>query len=245
MMKKFLVIAVIALVSAPKMVCAQDVARLVSQVRDGEVRLSFTPRDGVCGDGADMIIADHKRYLYPGTTTYGDFPRSRMCIEGPVRVSIQRVNGRTTSIRTFAGGSWDRGSMTISQQSAMNFFLDVASSAPEPVAADAVMPGSIATLSGLIPRLRNLARDASRPEGVRFNALNWIGQVGGDESREILERIAYDDSMPAEVRSRALKGLWEMRAMDSLTQFAQSSEPQTLRAVATGWLEQKSHKKTK
>ena len=65
-----------------------------------------------------------------------------------------------------------------------------------------------------------------------------------DEAREVLGRIAYDDSMPVEVRSRALKGLWEMRAMDSLKRFAQSAEPKTLRAVATGWLEQKSHKQT-
>ena len=96
----------------------------------------------------------------------------------------------------------------------MNYFLSLASSANEQVAADAVMPGSLATLSGLIPKLRDLARDASRPEAVRFNALNWIGQVGGDESREILERIAYDDAMSTEIRSRALKGLWEMRAMN-------------------------------
>ena len=71
-----MLLVVVALLIVSKVGWALDVANTVSHVRDGEVRLSFTPRDAVCGDGADMIIADHKRYLYPGTTTYGDFPRS-------------------------------------------------------------------------------------------------------------------------------------------------------------------------
>ena len=241
-----------SLVSIPTIVRAQDVAAAVARVRDGEVRVSFTARDGVCGDGADMIIADHKRYLYPDTETYGSFPRERMCIDGGVRVSILKERGRVASIRTYAGGAWERSGRdvtdvgAISQSSAMNFFLGVASSSiDESVAASAVMPGSLATLAGLIPRLRDLARDPSRPEAVRLHALNWIGQTGGSEARVVLERIAYDDSMPTWVRSRALKGLWEMRAMDSLVAFAQSGEPVDLRRTATSWLEQKAHKSRK
>ena len=252
MMKSLKFVVLAALVSAPAIASSQDIAGAVSRVRDGELHLSFTPRDGVCGDGADMIIADHKRYLYPNTETYGDFPRWKMCIDGPVRVSIQRANGRTVSIRTYAGGNWDRAERfvtdigQVSPTSAMNFFLNAAgSTTDESVAARAVMPGSLATLSGLIPRLAVLARDASRPEWVRLHAINWIGQAGGDGARELLERIAYDDAMQTAIRSRALKGLWEMRELNSLVAFARSSESPDLKTVATGWLEQKSHKKTK
>ena len=252
-MKRTIAFVVLAsLVSVPGTVRSQDDADAVSRIRNGEVRVSFTPRDGVCGDGADMIIADHKRYLYPETETYGNFPRERMCTDGPVRVSIRKENGRIASIRTYAGGSWESSGRNvtnvgaISQSSAMSFFLNVASSASdESVAASAVMPGSLATLSGLIPRLRDLVRDGSRPEAVRLHALNWIGQTGSNGAREVLERIAYDDSTPTAIRSRALKGLWEMRAMNSLVAFAQSSEPAQLRKAATSWLEQKSHKTSK
>jgi hypothetical protein len=253
MMKSGIALVVLAsLVSIPTIVRSQDVAAVVARARNGEVRVSFSPRDGVCGDGADMIIADHKRYLYPETETYGTFPRERMCIDGGVRVSIRKEGGTVVAIRTYAGGAWERSTHdvtdagAISQSSAMNFFLGIASSSrDESVAAGAVMPGSLATLSGLIPRLRDLARDRSRPEAVRVHALNWIGQTGGDEARDVLERIAYDDSMPIAVRSRALKGLWEMRAMNSLVEFAESSEPSELRKTAISWLEQKSHKTRK
>ena len=68
---------------------AQSLAARVAAVKSGRVQFTYTPREGVCGDG--------RSFVRMGTHTYvgswnGDERFERSCTPGPVRV-VARVSG--------------------------------------------------------------------------------------------------------------------------------------------------------
>ena len=238
-----LTMRIMPLIMAANFTGPQDLERSIAHIRDGEVRFSFAARPGVCGDGADVIIADRKRYVWPGTETVGDFPRTR-CSSGPVRVSIERSNGSTVGIRTFVGGNWrpygpvtfELGAVTATE--AMDYLLGLASTESARIATAAVMPASLAQSRQLVPRLKALAADATRPTDVRVKAINWIGQAGGADAVPFLDALARNSSVPHSIRSRALKAVWEAGGEGALSSFVHSGAPVNLRTEAVGWLGQ-------
>ena len=68
--------------SVPTVLSAQDLARRVAAVPSGTVRLSFSARPGVCGNGMDNI-----------STREDNDEWESECEAGPVRVAL-RVSDR-------------------------------------------------------------------------------------------------------------------------------------------------------
>lgn len=235
----------LALVAAlgPMAASGQNLSAELARISNGDARLSFQVRPAVCGDGGSVIFADRKRYTWPNTETVGEFPRAR-CVPGFGRVLIRRRAGQTVGIQTMVGGEWprSRGSGVdlgfLRPAIAMDFFFDIADSAAEPVASQAVMPGAIAAATGLVRRLSDIATNPRRPEQVRLRAINWLGQAGEREAIPILRQIAWNRAAPMSVRSRSLKAMWEAHETDLLAEFVQSIEPLELRISAIGWLGQ-------
>ena len=88
---------------------AQSLANRIAATENGEVRLAFTAREGICGDGR-TFIRDRERDNYismgDGGSGRGRGWRDRVCDDGPVRVSIRFSDGRIRSVRTYVGGDW-------------------------------------------------------------------------------------------------------------------------------------------
>ena len=96
-----LTFALVGCVLNDSALAAQSVASRVSRVKDGNVRMSFTARPGVCGDGSSMIST--RRGEYTGSHK-GEWEND--CESGPVRVSMSVEGGEVRAIRTYVGGRW-------------------------------------------------------------------------------------------------------------------------------------------
>src|SRR5262245_55382333 len=102
-MKRTLLIAIIGLGAAGRLP-AQSLADRIRSVDNGEVRLSFTAREGICGDGR-TYIRDQNHDNYYGQWN-GGRDRYRPCEEGPVRIALRFTDGSIRSVRTYVGGDW-------------------------------------------------------------------------------------------------------------------------------------------
>ena len=79
---------------------------------------------------------------------------------------------------TPAGQDRDLGTLTPEEGSA--YLLQLARTARESVAEDAIPAAFLARDVEVWPELVTLTRDRARPEDVRQTALFWVGQAAGD-----------------------------------------------------------------
>ena len=86
--------AILGLLAFSPPAAAQTIADRIAAVRDGQVRMSFTARPGVCGSGRNI-----------STSRESDDWESR-CEGGPVRVALDIVAGVVTDVDTYVGGRW-------------------------------------------------------------------------------------------------------------------------------------------
>lgn len=179
----------------------QSIAERVSAVRDGQVRMSFAARPGVCGNGRN--ISTHR-----DTDDWESW-----CEPGPVRVALDVRDGRVIDIDTYVGGRWrsrdrvtDLGFVPAAQ--AAEYLLSLAEGLTDgDVGEDAVFPATLADSAVVWPQLLRLAKDRSRPTDTRKSATFWLSQAAGDAAAEGLEEIVYDDLGDREVRESAIFAL--------------------------------------
>jgi hypothetical protein len=165
----------------------QSIAERVNAVRDGQVRMSFTARPGVCGNGRNI------------STRRDTDDWESWCEPGPVRVALDIRNGRISDIDTYVGGRWrnrdrvtDLGSVPAPE--AAEYLLSLAHGLDDgDVGEDAVFPATLADSADVWPQLLSLAKDRSRPGETRKSATFWLSQAAGDAAAEGLEEIVYDD----------------------------------------------------
>jgi len=183
----------------------QSIADRVSAVRDGQVRISFTARPGVCGNGRN--ISTHRN-----TDDWESW-----CEPGPVRVALDVRNGRIVEIDTYVGGRWrTRDRVTdlgfVPAPEAAEYLLSLAEEVDDgDVGEDAVFPATLADSAEVWPRLLTLAKDRSRPTDTRKSATFWLSQAAGDAAAEGLEEIVYQDEGDREVRESAVFALSQFR----------------------------------
>ena len=93
---------------------AQNLARRLSGVRDGKIRMSFASRDDICGyeNGITTNAREQQQSMRSTRSNWSSSNRSddvvydNECSEGPVRVVAQYAGGRLTKIKTYVGGRW-------------------------------------------------------------------------------------------------------------------------------------------
>lgn len=219
---------------------ASDIARRVDAVRDGDVRLSFPARPGVCGNGSSWIRTSD-------STRVGSFRGGgdvdMECQEGPVRVVIARRDGRSVDVRTYVGGRWrtDRSATDLgmlSAAAAVSWLIAEVEEGDESSAKDALMPLTIADADVPWARVLNVARDASRPRDVRTQALFWSAQAAGDKAAQEIGVIASTDP-DVDVRTQAVFAL-SRRAdgVEHLLTIARTSKDREVKKAAYFWLGQ-------
>jgi hypothetical protein len=235
---------------------AQTIADRVRAAPDGEVRLAFAARPGVCGDGEHGVsirsLSDAARSDDSGGDWYGN-----RCVPGPVRVELTVRHHEVTSIRTRVGSvAWagrrtapNRSSDstegrvtllgTVPAAAAARYLLSLARDLDGSAAREALMPASLADSVDIAPDLLRLVRDQHVQLPVRKGALFWAGQ----DNAPIAQLSAIYDEIPGpELKKEAIFVLsqrQERAATDKLFQIVQADTAFRMRKQALFWLAQK------
>jgi hypothetical protein len=220
----------------------------LANVHTGSVRLTFTARPNVCGNG-NSISTYSSRQGIRWTSESDDITWNQECGHGPVHVVIDVRDQLPTAIRTYVGGHWraphagnspvvDWGA--IPAPDAATWLLQLARNLPATPGEQAILPAILADSTTVWLTLITLARDASVPSPTRKQAVFWLGQAAGDETASI-DSIASDGSIDEEVRAQAVFALSQRPAAEgipALIRIAKSNVDRELRQKALFWLGQ-------
>ena len=237
------------LVAAPVSLGAQAWTSRATGAKDGEVRIAFAARDGICGDGRSFI-RDRRR---GDNVMMGNFDgsssgwRSRPCEEGPVRVALKVRAGAVRSARVYVGGDWPAGSAETTDlghlgvKEATTGLLALARTSETRSGGDLIFPATIADSVEIWPALLSLARDRSAPQETRKQAVFWVSQAAGDKAAEGLSGLVSDDGEDREVREQAVFALSQLpkdQGVPILMRVAKTNRDREIRRKAMFWLGQ-------
>ncbi len=226
---------------------AQTIARAVSQIRDGKVRVSFAARPDVCGWGNGISRGGNDRMQWNKHSYSPDVAYDEECSHTPVRVVLGIENGKVRRVRTYVGGRWrnedntvvDAG--TVSVREATDYLLNLAATDEGSAGRDAILPVTLADTVVVWPRLLRIARDDSRPRQVKQQALFWIGQAAADKVSPPETRYNKHGTDDEEIRKSAVFALSQRRreeAVPALIQVARENRDPEVRKSALFWLGQ-------
>ena len=225
---------------------AQSVTSRVNSVREGEVRMSFALRPGVCGNGTNVWYDNNRNY-----NRYDDKGRSRDveydidCNTGPGRLVVVRRDGETTDLRFYVGGRWRSSSTAtdlgmVSARSAVDFLMDLAESENGKAGREAIFPATLVDSVTIWPMLMRIARSDSRPTSTRQNATFWLGHLAEEPATRGLTELVGDAAIDREVRESAIFALSQRRTegVPALINVVRTSKDPELRKKALFWLAQ-------
>ncbi|HVF40119.1 MAG TPA: HEAT repeat domain-containing protein [Gemmatimonadaceae bacterium] len=226
---------------------AQGIARRVSSAPDGKVRFTFASRPDLCGHGSSISRSgDRNTTMNWSSERSEDVEYENECSEGPVRVVGEVRRGEITKLRTYVGGRWRTSSGvtdlgTVSTKDATDFLLGVASTATGKVAGEAIFPTTLADSVVIAPGIFRIARNTSRPEEVREQAIFWLSQVPDDNAVDMLSEILRGRDSQG-VKDKAIFALSQHRSGKGaaiLRDFvSRENESSHLRSQAVFWLGQ-------
>jgi HEAT repeats len=221
----------------PARLAAQDLVHRVAGLHEANLRVSFSARPGVCGNGGQGITIsdDHDSEDWVGD-----------CERGPVRVSLRVRSGRVIEASTHVGGHWrtpmagttDLG--TLPAKEAASALLALAEHA-EDDAGDLITAATLADSATVWPTLIKLARDTRLATETRRQAVFWLGQAAGAAATSGLDSIALDTTGDLEVRKHAIFALSQRPADEGvpvLINIARTNPHAELRKTALFWLGQ-------
>lgn len=221
---------------------AQSLAQRVTS-REGTVQVIYSARPSACGDGESFIgnLFNQSTY-YSGSSTFtGDGSWSRRpCIHGPARVVATVISGEVTRLRAYVGPApaSDMRTLNASPAEATGWLDDLIERGSARLASEAMLPLVLADAPDPWPFLLRVARDDTRPTGVRRSALMWLAN-GVNEKLGIADaRASTDDD---EVRQQAVFALSQRPRSESvpeLIDIARSARNAAARRSAIFWLGQ-------
>ncbi len=234
-----------------------SIAKKVSQVKDGTVRMSFASRSDVCGNGSGSISTHNNGRTVNNNGNNNTYSSSRRneweddCEAGPVRVAIDIADGRPIALRTYVGGRWRSGSDitdlgVVPVRDAVDFLLDNIARAEGKVASEAIFPSTIADSVVVWPRLLTLAKDDSRSKSVRTQAVFWVSQAAGEKATAGLAEVAGDKAEDQDVRLQAVFALSQRpkdEGIPALLEIAKNSKDPRIRKQSIFWLGQSGDKR--
>ena len=218
---------------------AQTLAERIARAPDGEVRISYAGRPGVCGNGENMIGSRDRDEQRNGN-------RGWDCVEGPVRVALQVQRGQVTGLRTSVGREWQAGSGRVTDlgsvpaNAAASYLFDLAETADQEVGKKAIFPATLAE-SPIWRDLLRLARSSRAPEKTREQAVFWLGQAAGDQITRGLNDLVDDGNVTRSIQEQAVFALSQRpreEGVPALIRIAQTHRDPRVRKKALFWLGQ-------
>jgi hypothetical protein len=215
---------------------AQSIGSRVDAVRDGIVMMRFAAAPGVCGDGNGSMWTSQRSMRVSSR----DF---RVCMNGPIRVSLGRADTATVSVRVFVGGVWrpnatetDLG--VVSSAEAARYLIGLARGIGGRSGSEAVSAAAFADSSNITAELSQLVRDGDAALDTRRQALYWLGE--SDIPTKDLAAV-YDALRPFPLRQHFTYVVSQRRddvAVDKLIDIAQHDADLEVRKQAMYWLGQ-------
>jgi transposase-like protein len=202
------------LVAGPQGSGAQGLADRIASASTPRVQFTYAGRKDVCGNGRSFFsIANNSWH-----GSWSDDDRRESCIEGPVRVVLDRAGREIVSISTFVGpvpepqaGITDLG--RVRARDAADYLLGLAERGEGRVSRDALTPAIIADSSDVTARLLAIARNQNTARETRRSAISWLSRPLDQNERGVagisatLIAIAKDEDDNQSVRQSALRSL--------------------------------------
>jgi len=225
---------------------AQALSSRVNAVREGEVRMSFPLRPGVCGRGNNVWYSGRSSYNNDGDRRSRDVEYDIDCDAGPGRLVIVRRDGETTDLRFYVGGRWRTSSTatdlgSVGARSATEYLIGLAETNDGKVGREAIFPATLVDSIVVWPMLMRIARNDSRPRSVREGATFWLGQLAEEPATRGLTELVGDAELDREVRESAVFALSQRRngeGVTALINVVRTSKDPELRKKALFWLGQ-------
>jgi hypothetical protein len=224
---------------------AQSVTSQVSRVSEGEVRMTFALRPGVCGNGSNVWYDNNRnynRYDDRGGRTR-DVEYDFDCNTGPGRLVVVRRDGETTDLRFYVGGRWRSSSTatdlgTVPARSAVDYLIGLAESSDGKAGREAIFPATLVDSVIIWPMLMRIARSESRPTSTRQQATFWLGHLAEEPATRGLSELVGDAAVDREVRESAIFALSQRRTegVPALINVVRTSKDPELRKKALFWL---------
>lgn len=223
----------------------QALDRRIAAAPDGEVRLTFTARPGVMGDGAGSISWNCEGGRCNHSMTRNG--RRGLCDEGPVRVRLTVRDHAVVDIDTYVGGSWrETGSRVtdlgvVPAPDAAQWLLAFARRDRTSAGKDAILPALLADSVTAWPALLDIAKDQEVPRRTRKDAVFWVGQAAEAAATKGLAEIVDRGDGEREVQESAVFALSQRphdEGVPILIRVAQSHRDPDIRRKAIFWLGQ-------
>jgi len=206
--------ATLALTGLAMSLPAQTLADRVASASQPRVQFTYAARADVCGNGRSFIQV-------AGNSWYGSFndgDRRDACVNGPVRVVLDRAGREVVSLASFVGpatepteGIADLG--RVRARDAAEYLLSLAERAEGRVSRDALLPAVLADSADVSPRLLTIARNQNAARETRRSAISWLARPLDARPRAVsdvaaaLVAIARDEDDNQSVRQGALRAL--------------------------------------
>lgn len=224
----------------------QSLARRIADAPNGKVRLEFAAKPDLCGTGSYVSHGRHNRMSWDSDYSE-DVEYTEDCVTGPVRLVITKSGGQITKIRPYVGGRWRPtvGTVTsigpVSTREAVDYLMSVANSSSTKVGSEAIFPMTLADSVEIWQRLLRLARDDSRPHGIRTQSVFWLSQIAGESITANLAELTGDAAVDREVREQAVFALSQRprsEGVPALINIARTNRDPEIRKKALFWLGQ-------
>ncbi|HUQ48870.1 MAG TPA: hypothetical protein VM053_11620 [Gemmatimonadaceae bacterium] len=227
----------------------QNLVRRLAGVKNGSVRMSFASRDDICGWENSITSNARENRNTRGNWNINsrqseDVVYDNECSEGPARVVARFENGRVTKIRAYVGGRWrpagndvtDAGMVSV--KDATDYLLGIARTQSGEAAGEAIFPLTLADSVNMSEPIYSIAKDDSRPNEVRRQAIFWAGQT--EASMTQLTEL-YDRVPERELKDQMIFVFSQRRepaALNKLMDIAKNDKDREARKKAMFWLGQ-------
>ena len=242
---RFLAFCALALPATARLSIAQPLASRIASAPDGRIVFRFASRPGVCGDGEHIIGDGDSFHVHDISSDRGTSGWRRRCEPGPVRVVLERREGRIASLRTYVGEGRRSASATdlgmVGAREGTEYLLGLAERASGSVAEDAILPAVLADSVVIWPQLLRIARAGPRSRGAQEQARFWLAQIAADK---VLGPAADEDEPEdddVEDREKAVFALSQLdndAGVPALIQVARTHRMPQVRRQAMFWLGQ-------
>jgi hypothetical protein len=239
-------VVVALLAGAPATSPAQDLAAQVNRVREGDVRLSFALRPGVCGQGRNVWYSGRSSVSSGDMRSNRDVEYDIDCDPGPGRLVVIRRDGEVAGIRFYVGGRWRASAQAtdlgdVSSRAAAEYLIGLAETNDGRPGRDAIFPATLVDSVTVWPMLMRIARNERRPRNTREGATFWLGQLAEEPATRGLTELVGDDTLDRAVRESAIFALSQRRdreGVPALINVVRTSPDPELRKKALFWLAQ-------